>query len=92
MINIDTELNKLKKIRPVSAPPFLLTRIEQRIAASSISAASPKLRLAVFSTLVVLALVNVLAVSSQNSSRSPESDIRMLASEMNVSSSNELYE
>ncbi len=92
MMNIDTELNTLKKIQPVSAPPFLLTRIEQRIAASSFSAASPKLRLAVFSTLVVLAIVNVLAVSSQSSRRSPGSDIRILASEMNLSSSNNLYE
>lgn len=92
MMNIDTELNTLKRIHPVGAPPFLFTRIEQRIAASSASAASPKLRLAVFSTLIVLAIVNVLAVSSQSGRRSSGTDIRILASEMNVSSSNELYE
>ncbi|MBP6673470.1 MAG: hypothetical protein KA247_09990 [Bacteroidetes bacterium] len=91
-MNIDTELNTLQKIRPADAPPFLFTRIEQRIASRSDSTTSVKLRFVVVSSLFVLAVLNVIAVSSFTVDRDPDTGIRHLASEMNLSSSNNLYE
>ncbi len=91
-MNIDTELNKLQKIRPVDTPPFLLTRIEQRIASSSRTSVSPKLRFAVFSSLLALAVINAIVLSSFFEKQNGSSGIRHLASEMNLSSSNDLYE
>lgn len=91
-MNIDTELNKLKKIRSVDAPPFLFTRIEQRIASSSASVVSLKLRFAVVSSLLVLAVINIFAVSEFTSHRNQESSIQHLVSDMNLNSSNNFYE
>ncbi len=91
-MNIDTELEKLTSIKPVEAPPFLFTRIEQRIAEASRTSISPKIRFAVLSSLLALAVVNIIVLSSFAEETVPPSGIRQLASEMNLSSSNDLYE
>ncbi|MFZ4621342.1 MAG: hypothetical protein ACOYNS_12350 [Bacteroidota bacterium] len=89
-MNIDTELNKLQTIRPVDTPPFLYTRIEQRIASRTL--ASRKLRFAVFSSLLALAIINMVVISSFFEKKNGSSGIQNLASEMNLASSNDLYE
>ncbi len=91
-MNIDTELNKLEKIRPVDAPPFLFTRIEQRIASVSQSSVSTKFRFAVISSLLALAVINIIVVSSFAGIKTHSSSIQHLAISMNLSSSNDLYE
>jgi hypothetical protein len=91
-MNIDTELEKLRKIRRVDAPPFLYTRIEQSLDSASRSSVSPKLRFAVFSSLLALAIINGIVLSSGSGQETQQSGIRHLASEMNLQSSNDLYE
>ena len=91
-MNIDTELEKLTSIKPVEAPTFLFTRIEQRIAEASRTSISPKIRFAVLSSLLALAVVNIIVLSSFAEETVSPSGIRQLASEMNLSSSNDLYE
>lgn len=91
-MNIDTELEHLKKIKRVDAPPFLLTRIEQRISESSGIPLSPRLRLTVISSLIILAIINIYTVSLFVGQKSYHSDIRNVAVQMNLSTSNNLYE
>jgi hypothetical protein len=90
-MNIDTELNKLQKLRPVSAPPFLFTRIEQRIASRNIAAA-PALRYAVICTLILLAIVNGVVVSEFASRSQDSSGMDLVAHQLNLSPSYDPYE
>ena len=91
-MNLDTELVKLRNVKKVDAPPFLLTRIEQRIDSLSSRSVNPRLRFIVLSSLVVLAIVNLLALSSFTAHNSRENSVRTFAIQMNLSSSNDLYE
>jgi hypothetical protein len=91
-MNIDTELEKLRRLRRVEAPPFLLTRIEQRIAASSAAAASPALRFSLIGALVVLALLNAAAVSSSVSRSGERAGALRIAQELHLTTSYDPYE
>lgn len=91
-MKIDTELDRFRKLRRVEAPPFLLTRIEQRIAASAPAAATPALRFTLIGALVVLALLNAAAVSaSVTPSDEPNGTIR-IAQELHLTTSFDPYE
>lgn len=91
-MNIDTELEKLRNIKKVDAPPFLLTRIEQRIDSLSSRSANPRLKLIVLSSLLVLTIVNLFALSSFAAHNSRENRVQTFAIQINLSSSNDLYE
>lgn len=91
-MNIDTELEKLKNIKRIEAPPFLRTRIEQRIDSVLSRSVNPRLRFIALSGLIVIAIVNLLALSSFSSHISQGNEIQAFAGQMNLSSSNDLYE
>lgn len=91
-MNIDTELDKLHKLRRVEAPPFLLTRIEERIAASAPAAASPALRFTLIGALVVLALLNAAVVSSSVSRSGERTGTVRIAQELHLTTSFDPYE
>jgi hypothetical protein len=90
-MNIDTELNKLKKIQPVSAPPFLFTRIEQRIALQN-SAAAPVFRFALICSLILLAVMNGIVVKEFSSGSQSNSGMDLIARQLNLSPSYDPYE
>lgn len=90
-MNIDTELNKLKKLQRVSAPPFLFTRIEQRIASQN-SAAAPAFRFVLLCSLILLAIMNGVVIKEYSSLSQSNSGMDQIARQLNLSPSYDPYE
>lgn len=89
-MNIDNKLDKLKNIRQVDAPPFLFTRIKERIDSIGNVPASTKWKLAfVLAALLILALNT--GIVFQSSAREKKSNITNVVSTMQLSPSNDFY-
>ncbi|MBK8610978.1 MAG: hypothetical protein IPL84_13805 [Chitinophagaceae bacterium] len=95
--NIDNKLDALKLIEAVDAPPFLLTRIRQRIQNQELVKAPVKWKLAfAFTSVVLLALnIAILFKSAGNNDEKPATDgktsIETVVSSMNLSTSSNFY-
>lgn len=89
-MNADDQLNQLKKIRQVDAPPFLYTRIRSRIEALS-EAQAPVQWVWEFSIagMLVLALnIGALIITTRTKSESSVFDV---VSALQLSDKNDLY-
>ena len=85
---MENELNILDQVQKVSAPPFLLTRIQQRIRNKKESNFSPTLSWALSLSLAVIIIVNgALLVNTVITSKREKN----LAQSMNLLPNNELY-
>ncbi len=90
-MNINKKLDALGKIRPVEAPPFLLTRIEARINAGYKNIVSPGWRLSAIAAFVILLVANIY-VASKAIMPGHSNNIETVVAGMALSSSNDLYE
>ena len=96
-MNIDDRLNQLKQINPVDAPPFLLTRIRQRIQNLGDMEAPLQWKWAfAFTTLIILALnISILFTSAGNetagTTTSNKAEIQNVFNSLDLSTSNNLY-
>ena len=83
-MNIDKQLGK---IRPVAAPPFLLTRIEARI---NDNVVSRKWQLSAAVGFALLLLLNIYVIS--HGAKPQHSNIDTVVSGMMLNTSNNLYD
>jgi len=88
-MNIDEKLDKLKKITPVEAPPYLYTRVQQKIDSLSQTAAPVRWRLAFAFTGIVLIAINLFVLFRSQPRKAK--DMEQVVNAMQLSSSNELY-
>ena len=85
---MENELNILDRVQKVSAPPFLLTRIQQRIRNTKESTFSPVLTWVLSLSLAVVVVANgALLVNAVITSKRENN----LAQSMNLLPQNELY-
>ncbi len=85
---MENELNILDQVQKVSAPPFLLTRIQQRIRNTKESTFSPTLTWVLSLSLGVVVIVNgALLVNTFIASKQEKN----LVQSMNLLPQNELY-
>ena len=87
-MNIDHNLDALKKIEQVGAPPFLLTRIKQQI--RNLENAPVKWRWAFAVSATVIITLN-LSVFFSNDISTKTNSIETVVSSMQLSNSNTLY-
>lgn len=80
-----TNIDMLGQIQKVDAPPFLLTRIRQKIENARNSNFSPRLAWSLFTAVVLVLLLNLGVVISKTS------DTDNLADTMNLLPKNTLY-
>jgi hypothetical protein len=86
---MDKELDKLQKIKPVEAPPFLLTRIKARLHAPDTAPGTWKW---VFAAIALVLLVgNLTVLLNSNNNRRETPDVGAVVNALHLSSSNELY-
>lgn len=88
-MNIDESLDKLKKITPVEAPPFLYTRVQQSINSLDQRPAPTRWRLVFSLTAILILAINIIVLV--NSQRAKYQDAEQVAKAMQLSTSNELY-
>lgn len=71
---LNNKLELLQQIQQVEAPPFLFTRIQQKIEAGSVSSKfSPKLTLSLIASFILLIVLNVTTlVKSSGEAKSEE--------------------
>lgn len=89
-MNIDAQLNGLRKIKPVEAPPFLLTRIKSRI--DSLHKAPAPLQWTwsfAAATLVVLAVNTGILLTELDAP--VENNVADVVSAMQLATNNDLY-
>jgi hypothetical protein len=91
-MNIDKKLDLLKRIKEVDAPPFLLTRIRQKIQNLADVEAPVKWKWAFALASVVMLVLNI-SVLVKSSAVSPvkKPGIENVINSMNLSSANDLY-
>lgn len=92
-------LDILQRIQKVDPPPFLLTRIQQRIAESYSDAFSRRQSVALAFSFVIVVFVNISvlvysnsSINSGNYSGNHRSAAATLVQSMNLNSTNELYQ
>ena len=81
-------LEDLNKIKTVEAPPFLFTRIQQKISAKSELIVSNKIA---WLSIVSFSVVVIISISSLLYSASSKSAAQMMAQSMHLTSTNNLY-
>ncbi len=84
-------LNQLDALQRVEAPPFLLTRIRQRIADAALPQVSPKWVWATVLSFILIAVLNVYTVSNYSSSQTGTQQPANLVEQMNLQTNNSLY-
>jgi hypothetical protein len=89
-MDIEKRLEQLKKIQKVDAPPFLLTRIMERIDSSAIEKAPATWRFAFVAATAVVLSLNV-SILFNSSGKQNEKGIEEVINSMNLSTTNDLY-
>jgi hypothetical protein len=89
-MDIDKKLELLKRIKEVDAPPFLLTRVRERIDSSIIEKAPATWQFAVVAAAVVVLSLNV-SILFKWSGKQNEKGIEEVISSMDLSDTNDLY-
>ena len=85
---MENELNILDQVQKVSAPPFLLTRIQQRIRNKKESQFSPTLSWVLSLGLAIIVVVNGAVLTNMIIASKQE---KTLLQSMNLLPNNELY-
>ncbi len=88
-MNINEKLDLLKKIDRVEAPPFMLTRVMQRV--KSPSAPAPSTWRVVFFAIAIIILSLNVSIFFISSSTENNDGIGEVISSMEMSTTNELY-
>ena len=86
--DLNTELQQLETIQSADVPPFLFTRIEQRIQNEMLNLVTPKLKWALSGAVLVLFTLNVLLISKY---RSHSNNGTNLAKTMQLLPNNNFY-
>lgn len=89
-MNIDQKLDLLKKIQKVDAPPFMLTRIRQRLDAPEPSLAPTTWKVAFGTGLLLVAALNV-SLFIFRSATADTTEIQNIVSTMDMSNHNDFY-
>jgi len=90
-MDIDKKLDLLRKIQSVDEPPFLLTRIRQRIQSLELSPAPRSWKWALVLTGAAIVVLN-LGIILKTANTAKNSSIETIAISMNLSSGNNLYD
>jgi hypothetical protein len=90
-MNIDKKLDLLKQIRQVDAPPFLLTRIWQRLLMPADAEAPVKWKWAFAVTTFVILVFNISILFKTSGNEEKNTGIKEVFTTMQLSSTNELY-
>ena len=87
------DLDRLKKVNKVDAPPFLLTRIQAKIDARQMGQAPVPVqwKWASALALAIMLLLNVMAVKNSHQTTGAPDAIETLADGMLMNASNQLY-
>ena len=85
---MENELNILDQVQKVSAPPFLLTRIQQRIRNKKESQFSPTISWVLSLSLAIIVVVNGAVLTNMIIASKQE---KTLLQSMNLLPQNELY-
>jgi len=85
---MENELNILDQVQKVSAPPFLLTRIQQRIRNKKESQFSPTISWVLSLSLAIIVVVNGAVLTNMIIASKKE---KTLLQSMNLLPNNELY-
>lgn len=86
--NINPNLELLEHIQKVDAPPFLLTRIQQKIDNKYLNKLSPRWALGLSVSFIVIIVINISVIVNYNKNSKPENN---LAQSMNLMPDNNLY-
>ncbi len=89
-MNIDQKLDLLKKIQKVDAPPFMLTRIRQRLDASEPMLASTTWKVAFGTGLLLVATLNV-SLFFFRTTTADAAEIQDIVTTMELSNQNDFY-
>jgi hypothetical protein len=89
-MHIDKKLETLKTIRPVEAPPFLYTRIKERIDSWQKTAAPLRWKIAFVSIVLIVLFLNIGVVIKISASKKA-GRMEGVVSALQLSSSNDLY-
>ena len=89
-MSIDNQLDKLKKIRQVEAPPFLFTRIREKINSLTERSAPVKWQLSFVAIAILLIVLNT-EIIVRSSRTTDNSAVDQVVNSMQLSSSNDLY-
>ena len=89
-MDIDKKLELLKKIQKVDAPPFLLTRILGRIDSAIIGKAPATWKLAFIAVALVMIALNI-SILLMSSDQPTTQGLSEVISELDLSTSNQLY-
>ena len=84
-------LEQLRKVQKVSAPPFLLTRINAKIAAQQVEQLPRSWKWAGALAFGLMLLLNVGAMQMNQQTGGSQDTIETLADGLQLSSSNQLY-
>lgn len=84
----EMDLDKLNRIQPVDAPPYLFTRIREKIRTVQSETVSKQLVWSLSFSFMLLIGLNVRAIIS---STQPEGVATSIVQEMNLSANNDLY-
>jgi len=90
-MNINKKLELLEKIERAEVPPFLFTRIKERVAAKSIQAPVTWKLAFTLTAFLVLAFNAYYLFRTDGKSTSRKEGLEEVISSMHLSSSNELY-
>ena len=90
-MNIDKKLDLLKQIRQVDAPPFLLTRIRQRLHTPAYAEAPVKWKWAFAVTTIIILVLNISILVKTSGNEEKNTGIKEVFTIMQLSSTNELY-
>ena len=90
-MNIDQKLEQLKQVQQVEAPPFLLTRIRQRIDNMHNAEAPVKWRWAFVAVGMLLLVLNLSMFLKVNNDRKQKPGIENYINAMHLSTSNDIY-
>ncbi|MBA4145592.1 MAG: hypothetical protein C0523_07510 [Cytophaga sp.] len=89
-MDIDKKLELLAKIKRVEAPPFLFTRILERIDSRAMEKAPATWRVALVTATLLILTLNV-SVLFRASDKPKESDVEEVINSMRLSRTNDLY-
>ncbi len=89
-MNIDNKLEKLKKISRVDVPPFLFTRIKQRIDSINDVPISLKWKFAFGASAIVLLALDIGMLTNFSKKKNVQG-LEQVVSSMQLSSSNDFY-
>jgi hypothetical protein len=92
-MNIDKKLDVLKQMKEAEAPPFLLTRIRQRIEALNSTAAPVKWKWTIAVSFILILAINLSAFFNTGNDITAKKNaaVQNIVSSMNLSTANDLY-